>query len=173
MSRFDEYLDRAKSLAEDAGEVAKNAVGEVSDRAKDLMDDHSKAKQLMQSAKEQTSAITLNAKEKVQGIMQDAKASKEIKLGISELELLQEYEGSILYKMELETMLNSLNSLYLLINDNRMNDESVAEEIRKVMDKVQPSADAAVQEMTEDDQAIEKAKTVAYSACNRALALVQ
>lgn len=165
MGKINEYLERAKDLAEDAGEVAKNAAGEVTGRAKELMDDRSKAKELVQSAKKQTSAITQNAKEKVQGMLQDVKAVKEISLGISELEELRDFDDSILFKMELETMISYLNNLNLIIQDGRMDDASVAEEIGKVMDKVQPAGDP----QTDEEQAIDRAKAVAYNACSRAL----
>jgi len=173
MGNFDEYLERAKDLAEDAGEAARNVAGEVADRAKELMDEGGKARELMRNAKDQTTAAAASAKEKVHGMLQDARAVKEIKLGIIELEAMQEVEGSILYKMELETMLNYLNNLLLIIQDGRLNDESVVEEIREVMGKVQPfaepQAEDAAAERTEEDLAIEKAKTVTFSACRRAL----
>ena len=47
--------------------------------------------------------------------------------------------------MELETVLNSMDALVLTIRDSRMDDESVAEEIRKVMDRIQPAAAAEPQ----------------------------
>ena len=181
MGKINEYLERAKDLAEDAGEVTKDIAGEVTGKAKELMDDHSKAKELVKSAKDHTSAITLNAKEKVQGMLQDVKAVKEISLGISELEAMRDTDDSILFKMELETMLNYLKNLVLVIQDGRMDDESVAEEIREVMDKVRPSGDAQADtqadtqtelqtdSQTDEDPAIERAKEIAYEACARAL----
>ena len=74
--------------------------------------------------------------------MQDAKAVKEIKQGIIELESLPEVEGSILYTMELESMKNNLKSLLLIISDNRLDDASVEEEIKKAMGKVHPEGSA-------------------------------
>ena len=178
MGKFDEYLERARKLADEVGDLAKNVTSDTVGKAKEIMDDGSKARELMKSAKEQSAAISLNAKEKVQGIIQDVKAVKEISLGIAELEALPEFEGSILYKMELETVLNSLDALVLTIRDSRMDDESVAEEIRKVMDRIQPAAAAepqaegAEQELTDEQKAIEHVKKIAYVACGRALATV-
>ena len=181
MGKINEYLERAKDLAEDAGEVTKDIAGEVTGKAKELMDEHSKARELVKSAKDHTSAITLNAKEKVQGMLQDVKAVKEISLGISELEAMRDSDDSILFKMELETMLNYLKNLVLVIQDGRMDDESVAEEIREVMDKVRPADDAQADTQTElqtdpqtdEDPAIERAKEIAYDACARALGSVR
>lgn len=175
MSKLDEYLDRARDLAEDAGDVAKNFAGEVMSRAKDLTDERSKVRELAQSAREQTGALTLGAKEKVQGVLQDAKAGKEIRLGITELENLPEFEGSIIYKMELEAAINGLKSLLAFIDDGRLDDASVVEEVRKVMGKVEPAAPAAddsEQQLSAEDQAIENVKTIAYSACARALGVL-
>lgn len=168
MSTLNEYLDRAKNLAADAGELAKNAVGETVDRAKDLVDEGSKVREMAKNAKEQTASYSLSAKEKVQGIIKDAKAGTEIKLGIDELETMKEEDGSIIYKMELETIINSLNKVYLIIKDNRLDDESVREEIRKVMEKVQPAGESQ-EDAADEQQAIEKAKAIAYNACSRAL----
>lgn len=168
MEKFEDYLDRAKDLAEDAGGMAKSFVGDVVDKAKDLIDEHEKVKELTRNAKEQAASISLGAKEMVSGLMQDAKAGKEIKQGISELEALPEVEGSILYNMELQAMINDLSSLLLIIGDKRLDDASVIEELQKVMNKVQPSAEAQIE--AADQQAIEKAKEIAYSACTRALA---
>ena len=191
MGKFDEYLERARKLADEVGDLAKNVTGDTVNRAKEIMEDGSKARELMQSAKEQSAAISLNAREKVQGMLQDIKAVKEISLGIAEIEALPEFEGSIVYKMERETVLNSLDTLVLTIRDSRMDDESVAEEIRKVMDRIQPAAAAElqtegaesqtegaeqaqieVQEMTDEQKAIEHVKKIAYVACGRALATV-
>ena len=168
MGKIEEYLDRAKKLAEEAGEVAKNATEEAVGRAKELADERGKVRELMNDAKEQTAAYSMNAKEKVQGLIQDAKAGKEIQQGITELEAIQEVEGSILYTMELQTITNYLKSTYLIIRDKRLDDESVADEIKKVAEKVQP-AGGSVEEMTEEQQAIEKAKAIAFDACIRAL----
>ena len=191
MGKFDDYLERARKLADEVGDLAKNVTGDTVNRAKEIMEDGSKARELMQSAKEQSAAISLNAKEKVQGMLQDIKAVKEISLGIAEIEALPEFEGSIVYKMERETVLNSLDTLVLTIRDSRMDDESVAEEIRKVMDRVQPAAAAEpqtegaasqadgaeqaqteAQELTDEQKAIEHVKKIAYVACGRALATV-
>jgi hypothetical protein len=90
---------------------------------------------------------------------------KEIRQGIAELEALPEFEGSILYNMELESMINYLKSLALSIEDKRLDDRSVEEEIRKVMDKALPDADP----QTEEEKAIAGAKAVAHAACERAL----
>jgi len=129
------------------------------------------------------------AKEKVQGVIQDVKASKEIKQGIAELEALPEFEGSIIYKMELEAMSNYLNSLLLVVNDSRLDDASVIEEIREVMGKVQPAAQPEAQEEAgsqpgegeqpseineqpenSEQQAIAKLNAIVYDSCERALA---
>ena len=69
-------------------------------------------------------------------------------------------------------MIRDLNGLLLIINDNRLDDASVTEEIMKVMDKVQPAADQQAEdasEKTAEQQATENAKAVTYSACERAL----
>ena len=63
-------------------------------------------------------------------------------------------------------MINSLKSLQLTIGDNRLDDRSVAEEIKKTMEKVRPDE---TQQASEEDLAINNAKTVAYNACARAL----
>ena len=110
------------------------------------------------------------AKEKVQGVIQDIKASKEIKQGIAELEALPEFEGSIIYKMELEAMSNYLNSLLLVVNDSRLDDASVIEEIREVMGKVQPAAQPEEQPENSEQQAIAKLNAIVYDSCERALA---
>lgn len=168
MGKIEEYLDRAKKLAEEAGEVAKNATEEAVGRAKDFMDEHEQVKEVVKNAKNQTASYAFDAKEKVQGLIQDARAGKEIQQGITELEALEEVEGSILYTMELQTITNYLKSTYLIIRDKRLDDESVADEIKKVAEKVQPAGESA-EEMTEEQQAIEKAKAIAFDACIRAL----
>ena len=176
MGKLDEYINRAKNLAEEASDAAKNAAGEVMGRAKELGDEHSKVKELTQSARTQTAAFAIGAKEKVQGVIQDAKTVKEIKQGVVELEALPEFEGSIIYSMELEAMKNDLNGLSLFIGDGRLDDASVVEEIKKVMGKVKPAPFVQTvegepqAEPTAEEQAIEKAKTIAYDACVRALA---
>ena len=132
----------------------------------------SKVRELAHNAKEQTAAISLGAREKVQGVLQDAGAVKELKQGITELEALPE-DGSILYKMDLETMINDLSSLMLIIKDSRLDDGSVEEEIRKVMNKVGPAEDTQpdgpAQDMTDEQKLLETARSAAYNACTRAL----
>ena len=172
MGIFDEYLEKAKDLAEDARDGAKDVFGEVASRAKEVAGEGSEARKIVQSAKEQSAAAAIGAKEKVQGMIQDAKAIKEIKQGIAELEALPEIEGSIIYTMEIQTLVNNLRALYLLVDDKRLDDETVAGEIRKTMAKIQPSgelqAEGAAQK-TEEDLAIENAKNIAYGACVKAL----
>lgn len=176
MGKLDEYIERAKDLAEEAGAAAKTAAGEVRDRAKELTEENSRVRELTQSAKNQAAAISLGAREKVQGVISDAKAVKEISIGIEELKAMPEVEGSILYTMEHESMINNLKSLMLFINDRRLDDASVEEEIRRVMEKVKPAEmpaqDAEQTEapaLSEEDQAIENARIIAYSACTRAI----
>ena len=178
MGKLEEYIERAKDLAEEAGATAKTAAGEVRDRVKELTEENSKVRELTQSAKNQAAAISFGAKEKVQGIVSDAKAVKELSIGIEELKAMPEVEGSILYTMEHESMINNLRSLMLFINDRRLDDASVEEEIRRVMEKVTPAympaqdaeqTEAAAPEMSAEDQAIENAKIIAYSACTRAI----
>ena len=173
MGKFEEYLDKAKDLAEDAGDVAKHLAGDVVNRARELTEEGSKARELAKSAKEQSATLALGAREKIQGVLQDARTGKEIGLGIAELKNLPEFEGSILYTMELEAMINDLNGLVLYINDGRLDDASVAQEISKVMAKVQPApapeSEEAEQQMTDEQKAIERAKSIAFSACSRAL----
>lgn len=188
MGKLEEYMERAKDLAEDATDAAKVVAGEVIDKAKELTEENSKVKELTQSAKKQAAAISFGAKEKVQGIVSDAKAVKEISIGIEELQAMPEVEGSILYTMEHESMINNLKSLMLFINDRRLDDASVEEEIRRVMEKVKPAempaqeaeqavalvADAEMEaapapELSEEEQAIENARIIAYSACTRAI----
>jgi hypothetical protein len=188
MGKLEEYIERAKDLAEDATDAAKTVAGEVRDRAKELTEENSKVRELTQSAKEQAAAISFGAREKVQGIVSDAKAVKELSIGIEELQAMPEVEGSILYTMEHESMVNNLKSLMLFINDRRLDDASVEEEIRRVMEKVKPAempaqeaeqavalvADAEMEaapapELSEEEQAIENARIIAYSACTRAI----
>lgn len=176
MGKFEEYLDRAKDLAEDAGDAAKKFAEDVRSKAKELADEDSKVKELAQGAREQAAAISFGAKEKMQGALQDVRAGKEIKAGIAELENLPEFEGSIIYKMELEAMINDLRKLMLFIEDNRLDDVSVIEEVGKVMAKVQPAAVNEAEEapeLTDEEKAIENAKTIAYSACTRALTVLK
>ena len=167
MGKIEEYMDKARNLAEEAGGAAKIVAGDVISKAKDLTEEGGKARELARSAKSQAASLTEGAREKVQGMMQDARAVKEIRQGITGLEALPEFEGSILYSMELSSMIDYLKSLAMSIEDRRLDDRSVAEEIRKVMDKVKP--DAGQQQETEEQQAISKARTVAYEACARAL----
>lgn len=173
MGKLNEYLDRAKNLAEEASEAARNAADGVVSRAKEVAEEGSETRKFVENAKQQSAAIAFGAKEKVQGIIQDARAIKEIKQGIAELEALPEIDGSIIYTMEIQTLVNNLRALYLLIDDERLDDDTVADEIRKVMVKVVPDAEKqaeeVVQQKTEEEQAVENAKVIAYSACVRAL----
>ncbi|MBR3125511.1 MAG: hypothetical protein IKF42_08900 [Mogibacterium sp.] len=172
MGIFEEYLGKAKDLAEDASEGARDVFGEVMSRAKEVAEEGSEARKLVKNAKEQSAAIAIGAKEKVQGMIQDARAIKEIKQGITELEALPEIDGSIIYTMEIQTLVNNLRALYLLVDDERLDNETVAGEIRKAMAKIQPSGESqaeAPQQKTEEELAIENAKNIAYSACVRAL----
>ena len=188
MGKLEEYLERAKDIAEEAGDVAKNFAGEAMSKAKELTEENARVRELTQSAKEHASTISLGAREKVQGIVSDAKAVKELSIGIEELQAMPEVEGSILYTMEHESMINNLKSLMLFINDRRLDDASVEEEIRRVMEKVKPAempaqdadqavalvADAEMEaapapELSEEEQAIENARIIAYSACTRAI----
>ena len=129
------------------------------------------------------------AKEKVQGFMQGNVAAKEIREGITQLEALPEIEGSILYKMDLEDAIRSLSSLYLIITDNRLDNDSVVEEVRKAAEKFQPSAEtqaeaaepsdaqpeadeepADAQPVKSDEElASENVRAIAFSACLKAL----
>ena len=174
--KIEEYIEKAKDLAGEASDAAKTVAGEVMDKAKELSEENSKVKELTQSAKKQAAAISFGAKEKVQGIVSDAKAVKEISIGIEELQAMPEVEGSILYTMEHESMVNNLKSLMLFINDRRLDDASVEEEIRRVMEKVKPAEIPAqdaeqieAHALSEEDQAIENARIIAYSACTRAI----
>ena len=173
MGTLEEYLERAKDLAEDAKEGAKDVFDDVVSKAKEVAEEGSDARKFVQKAKEESSALAFGAKEKVQEIMQDAKAIKEIKQGIAELEALPEIEGSIIYSMEIQTLVNDLRALYLLIDDKRLDDATVEGEIRKTMVKLVPDAEkqieGAAQPKTEEERAIENAKDIAYGACLRAL----
>ena len=168
MSDFNDYLNKAKDIAEDASEGAKDFAGEVVSKVRELTDDGKKVRELKESAKEQASTLTSGAKEKLQGFFQDAGAGKEIKQGISELEDLPEFEGSILYSMEVQALVSDLKRLDLIIHDERMDITSVMEEINNVMEKVQPSAELDT-DATDEQLAIENAKAIAYNACARAL----
>ena len=170
MGTLNEYLERAKDLAEDAREGAKDVFGEVVNKAKEVADEGSEARKLVNSAKEQSAAIALGAKEKVQGMIQDAKAIKEIKQGIAELEALPEIDGSIIYTMEIQTLVNNLRALDLLIDDERLDDETVAGEIKKTMVKLEAGDEGTGDgSLSPEEQAIENARAIAYNACIRAL----
>ena len=168
MGNLDNYLNEARNLAEDAGDVAKTIAGDVVSKAKKLTEEGSAARELAKNAKGQAASISRGVGEKVQGILQDNRAGRELRQGMAELEALPEVEGSIIYTMELETAVNYLRSLQLIIDDKRMDADSAAEEIRKVMDKVQPAEDTDTPE-TDEQQAIENVKAIVYSACARAL----
>lgn len=107
------------------------------------------------------------AKEMMQGAINDSKAGKELQAGIAALEALPAFEGSMLYTMEFETIMTYLRTLGLVVEDGRMDDASVKEEVRKVIEKVQPAS--AVAEDDAEQQAIEKAKAVAFDTCLRVL----
>ena len=152
MSKIDEYLEKAKDMAEDAGDMLKKKA-------------------------EEAGAFSFGAKEKVQGVvqgvMQDVKAANVLKQGIAELEALPEFEGSIVYRMDLDSIINDLKALVLVINDNRLDNASVAEEIKEVLAKVQPAeqpAEGESPELTDEEKAINSVKTIAYKACTKALA---
>lgn len=108
------------------------------------------------------------AKDIVQGVLKDTKTGNDIRQGITLLEAMPEIEGSILYKMELEATVSYLNKLLLIINDERLDKASMIEEVRKVMDKVQPDTEPQTDE-TEEQKAIRNVKTIAYRACSGAL----
>lgn len=167
MSDFNDYLNKAKDLAEDASEGAKDLAGEVVSKVREFTDDGKKVRELKESAKEQASSFTIGAKEKLQGFFQDAGAGKEMKLGISELEDLPEFEGSILYSMEIQALISDLKRLDLIINDDRMDKDSVVEEIKRVIEKVQPSDEPQTDDL--EQQWIARAKDIAFNACLRAL----
>ena len=167
MGTFEEYLDKAKDIAEDASEGARDLADEVMSKVKDLTDDGKKVRELKQNAKEHASSLTFGAKEKLQGLFQDAGACKEIKQGISELEALPEFEGSILYAMEVQALVSDLRRLDLIINDDRMDKDSVVEEIKRVIEKVQPSDEPQTDDL--EQQWIARAKDIAFNACLRAL----
>lgn len=107
------------------------------------------------------------AKEMMQGAINDSKAGKELQAGIAALEALPAFEGSMLYTMEFETIVTYLRTLGLVVEDGRMDNASVKEEVRKVIEKVQPAS--AVAEDNAEQQAIEKAKAVAFDTCLRVL----
>lgn len=167
MGTFEEYLDKAKDIAEDAADGARDFADEVTSRVRELTDDGKKVRELKQNAKEQASSLTLGAKEKLQGFFQDAGASKEIKQGISELEALPEFEGSILYAMEVQALASDLRRLDLIISDDRMDKDSVVEEIKRVIEKVQPSDEPQTDDL--EQQWIARAKDIAFNTCLRAL----
>ena len=173
MGKFNEFLERAKDIADDASEGARDVFGEFKSRAKEVAEEGSEARKIVENAKDQTTTLAMGAKEKVQGMLQDARAVKDIKQGIAELEALPEVEGSIIYSMEIQTLVNNLRALYLLINDERLDNETVAGEIKKTMVKLE-TGDGSLspdggQQKSEEDLAIENAKSIAYNACIRAL----
>ncbi len=167
MDTIESYLDKVKDIAEDAKEAAREIAGEVISEAKELTEEGSKAREIVRNAKEQAAAGTLGVKEKIQDVLQDSRAGKELSLGIAELEALPEVEGSILYTMEVESMIRYLKSLSLVVDDKRMDKASAEEEIKEVIAKVQPGAE--VKEDDAEKQAIEKAKEITFNACLRAL----
>ena len=167
MGTFEDYLDKAKDIAEDAADGARDLADEVTSRVRELTDDGKKVRELKQNAKEHASSLSLGAKEKLQGLFQDAGACKEIKQGISELESLPEFEGSILYAMEVQALVSDLRRLDLIINDDRMDKDSVVEEIKRVIEKVQPSVEPQTDDL--EQQWIARAKDIAFNACLRAL----
>ena len=167
MSDFEEYFDKAKDIAEDAAEGARDFAEEVASRVKEFTDDGRKVRDLKKNAKEQASSLSLGVKEKVQGLFQDAGATGEIKKGIAELEALPEFEGSILYSMEIQALISDLKRLDMIINDNRMDKASVVEEIKRVVEKVQPAAEIEAGNL--EQLSIEQAKAISFNACLRAL----
>ena len=56
MGTFEYYLERAKNLAEDAGEVAKKAAGEAAEKVKEFTEEGGKARELVKEAKEESAA---------------------------------------------------------------------------------------------------------------------
>ncbi|MBQ3428409.1 MAG: hypothetical protein IJH28_01385 [Mogibacterium sp.] len=167
MSNFEEYFDKAKDIADDAREGAMDVADEVMSKVRELTDDGRKVKELKKNAKEQASSLSLGVKEKVQGFFQDAGAAGEIKKGIAELEALPEFEGSILYSMEIQALISDLKRLELIINDGRMDKDSVIEEIKRVVEKVQPAAEIEAGNL--EQLSIEQAKAISFNACLRAL----
>ena len=103
----------------------------------------------------------------MQGAIKDSLAGKELQAGLDALEALPPFEGSILYTMEFEAIASYLRTLKLVVGDGRMDVDSAKEEIRKVLEKVQPAS--AVPEEDAEQQAIEKAKAVAFDACLKAM----
>ena len=166
-NNLESYLNKVKDFAEDAGEAARDIADEVVSKTKELTEEGSKARELARSAKDQAKASTLGVKEKIQDVLQDSRAGKELSLGIAELEALPEVEGSILYTMEIESMIRYLKSLSLVVNDKRIDKASAEEEIKRVIIKVQPAVE--VKEDDAEQQAIEKAKDITLNACLRAL----
>ena len=64
MEKIEEYLGRAKDLAEDAGDMARKFAGEVAGKAKELTEEHGKVKELAQNAREQSATLALGARRK-------------------------------------------------------------------------------------------------------------
>lgn len=167
MNDYNDYLKKAKDIAEDAREGAMDVAGEVIGKVKELTDDGKKVRELKKNAKEQASSLSLGVKEKVQGFFQDTGAAGEIRKGIAELEALPEFEGSILYSMEIQALISDLKRLDLIINDGRMDKDSVIEEIKRVVEKVQPAAEINAGDL--EQLSIEQAKAISFNACLRAL----
>ncbi len=167
MSDYNDYLKKAKDIADDAREGAMDVADEVMSKVRELTDDGRKVRELKKNAKEQASSLSLGVKEKVQGFFQDAGAAGEIKKGIAELEALPEFEGSILYSMEIQALISDLKRLDLIINDGRMDKDSVVEEIKRVVEKVQPAAEIEAGNL--EQLSIEQAKAISFNACLRAL----
>ena len=146
-NNIDSYLKKAKYFAEDASEAIKDVADEVVSKAKELTEEGSKARELAKSAKDQASASAFGVKEKLQA--------------------LPEVEGSIVYTMEVESMIRYLKSLSLVVEDQRVDKASAEEEIKEVIAKVEPAAE--VNEENAEQLAIEKAKDITLNACLRAL----
>lgn len=167
MDNVDSYLKKVKRIAEDASEAARDIADEFVDKAKELSEEGSEARELAKRAKEQASSSAFGVKEKIQGVLQDSRAGKELSLGIAELQALPEVEGSIVYTMEVESMIRYLKSLSLVVEDQRVDKASAEEEIKEVIAKVEPAAE--VNEENAEQLAIEKAKDITLNACLRAL----
>ena len=101
MGKIEEYLGKARDVAEQAGDKAKEFAGEVTSGAKDAVNEAFKGK----------------------------KASKELRQGITELEALPPLEGSLLYNMEIEAIGNYLNALALIIEDGRITESGTHSEL--------------------------------------------
>lgn len=109
--------------------------------------------------------------DKAKGLVKDTNAAKEIKQCLTELEALPE-DGSIVYKMDREALINDMSGLLLVVKDGRLDDEAVTEEIRRVIGKLlvaDEQPDGLSQEETNEKQMIASAKDAACNACLRAL----